>query len=83
MPLGFEMLKKKLAKAYNHLCPLADKPCKVVLQDVPEYKAINKILPDYMGYSLRVHRAENDLTRYHFFLEDDKGARHEFDEISS
>ena len=32
LPIGFEMLKKKLAKAYQANCPLADKPCKEVLQ---------------------------------------------------
>lgn len=83
MPLGFEMLKKKLAKAYHKNCPLADKPCKEVLQSAPEYVAINKILPQYIGFSLRLYRAEHDTTRYTFFLEDDAGHRYDFDDISS
>lgn len=32
MPIGFEMLKKKLAKAYHYRCPAGDMPCKEVLQ---------------------------------------------------
>ncbi len=83
MPLGFEMLKKKLAKAYHTLCPDADKPCNMVLQNVPEYVSINKILHSYIGFYFKLYRKEHDTTRYTFFLEDDAGHRYEFDDVSS
>lgn len=83
MPLGFEMLKKKLAKAYHIVCPAGDKPCKEMLQGTPEYVAINELLSEYTGFNLRLYRAEHDTSRYTFFLEDSAGHRYEFDDLSS
>lgn len=83
MPIGFEMLKKKLAQAYHGLCPAGDKPCSQVLAMNAEYIAINELLQEYTGFLLRVHREEHDATRYTFFLEDEEGHRYEFDDLSS
>lgn len=83
MPIGFEMLKKKLAKAYHYSCPSWDKPCKEALQHNKEYVAINALLKEYIGVSLRLYRPEHEETRYTFFLENDAGHRYEFDELSS
>lgn len=83
MPIGFEMLKKKLAKAYHHLCPAGDKPCAQVLANNTEYMGINKLLSQYTGFSLRLYRPEHETTRYTFFLENERGDRFSFDDTSS
>ncbi len=83
LPIGFEMLKKKLAKAYHYTCPGGDKPCKDVLKDNKEYAAINMLLEEYIGFSLRLYRPEHEQTRYTFFLENSAGHRYSFDELSS
>lgn len=83
MPLGFEMFKKKLAKAYHMLCPEGDTPCKAVLRDVKEYATVNTLLHSYLWLAIRIRRLEDDATRYLFFVEDDAGKMHEFDDLSS
>lgn len=83
MPVGFEMLKKKLAKAYHYKCPEANLPSHEVLQSTPEYVAINTLLSEYTGFSLRLERAQYEKSRYAFFLVDNKEHRYEFDDISS
>jgi|GEM_PF-4215825 len=70
MPIGFEMLKKKLAKAYHHLCPTGDRPSEEVLHGTPEYIAINALLKEYTGFKLGLYRPEYEQSRYTFYLED-------------
>lgn len=83
MPIGFEMLKKKLAQAYHTLCPAGDKPCAQVLATNAEYVAINDLMQEFTGFTLHLHREEHDQTRYTFSLQNEAGHSYEFDDLSS